>query len=459
MDQDKHPPAYSLYDYSVSEELVKHLKNALEDREYKLAGELVSGLHPADIADIIEQLPALLREDFIEALRPNFDPEILVELDDYIREEVVKLLSNEELAAAILELPSDDAVAIYDDLDEEQQHHVLENIPEDDRQNLESSLDYPESSAGRLMQREITTVPFTWAVAQIIDYFRLTEDVANDLNEIYIVDNQSHLIGVISLVKLLQTPPDSPIKEVMRREFITVPPTMDQGDVAYYFHQYNLLSIPVVAPAGEVVGMITSNQMIDVIKEEAAEDFMLLGRVSDSTFSRPVLEISLNRLRWLIVTFINTLIASSVISHFEPVIEKIVALAVLMPIVASMGGNSGMQVVTVTVRALAQRNLRKGLVIKTILKEIGVSFINSIFLATMLSSIAIFWYHDLTLGLILGAALVFNMVWSALAGTLFPLALDRLGFDPAIGAGPLLTTTTDILGFSAFLGLATIFLF
>lgn len=459
MKQGKYPPAFALYEYRVSPEHIRFIRAALDEGDYALARELVSGLHPADIADIIEQFPAGERESFIQALRPNFDPEILVELDEYVREEVIKFLSTDELTAAILELPSDDAVTIYDDLDKEKQSQILEKIPEDERQTLEISMDYPESSAGRLMQREITTIPFTWDIQQVIDYFKLVKEIAEDLNQIYIVDDQLRPIGVISLVTLLQSPTDKPVEEVMQRELITVPVTMDQDDVAYYFHQYNLMSVPVIGDNGEIVGMITSNQIIHVIQEEATEDFMLLGRVSDTTLNKPVIELSLSRLRWLIVTFINTLLASSVISHFEVVIEKIVALAVLMPIVASMGGNSGMQVVTVTVRALAQRDLREGLITRTILKEVSISFINSLILAILLSSITIFWYNDTILGVILGTALVFNMLWSALAGTVFPLLLDKLGFDPAIGAGPLLTTTTDVLGFSAFLGLAKIFLF
>lgn len=459
MEQDPAPTTSPAYDYSVSVEHIKLVRNALQTEDYGLAKDLVSGLHVADVADIIEQLTQAQRVQFIDALRPDFDPEILVRLDDYVREEITRLLSSKELAFAITQLPSDDAVAIYDDLSSDLQQQVLADISQPEREVLESSLDYEEESAGRLMQREMLAVPNHWTLGQIIDSFEGATDLPEDLLQVFVVDDKKHPIGAISLVRLLQLSRRLVINDVMDKDLKVIPVSMDQEDVAFYFQQYSLSAVPVVESDGQLVGIITANQIIDVVHDEAEEDLMQLGRVSEQTLSKPIIELSLNRLRWLIVTFINTLLASTVISYFEETIQKIVALAVLMPIVASMGGNSGMQTVTVTVRALAQRDLRKGQVFHTLLKEIGISFLNSFVLAGLLSFIATMWYHDGRLGLVLGTALMFNMVWSGLAGTLLPVVLDRFGFDPATGTGPLLTTTTDVLGFSIFLGLATIFLF
>lgn len=453
------PPINSTYDYTLSPDHMKLIRNALQESNEQLVLELVSGLHAADVADIIEQLSQSQRIQFVDVLRPNFDPEILIELDEYVREEVAHLLTSRELASAITNLQSDDAVAVYDDLDRELQQRVLENIPESDRKSLVSSLEYEEESAGRLMMREMVMVPQSWTLGQIMDSFEAANDIPENLTQVFVVDAASCPVGSLSLCRLLQLSRRKVVDEVMERDLKVVPVSMSQEDVAFYFWQYSLSVVPVVEEKGKLVGIITANQIIDVIQLEAEKDLMGLGRVSEPTFSKPVVELSLNRLRWLIVTFINTLLASTVISHFEVAIQKIVALAVLMPIVASMGGNSGMQAVTVTVRALAQRDLRKGQVFHTLFKEMGIALMNSFILAGLLSIIATVWYHDLRLGLVLGAALMFNMLWSGLAGTLFPVILDKLGFDPAVGSGPLLTTTTDVLGFSVFLGLATIFLF
>lgn len=459
---EKLPPSSlpaSDYNYSISSEHIKLVRNALHLNDDQMVRDLISGLHAADVADIIEQLPHAQRIHFVDLLRPDFDPEILVELDEYIREEVVHLLTSKELASAITNLQSDDAVAVYDDLDRDLQQQVLADISESDRQSLQSSLDYADESAGRLMLREMIVAPHTWTVGQVIDSFENTQDLPEELSQVFIVDKINCPIGSLSLCRLLQLPRRTPVDQVMEIDLKIVPVSMTQEDLAFYFQQYTLVAVPVVEAGGQLVGMITASQMISVIQAEAEKDLMGLGRVSEPTFAKPVIELSLKRLRWLIVTFLNTLLASSVIAHFEGQIQQIVALAVLMPIVASMGGNSGMQAVTVTVRALAQRDLRKGQVFQAVYKEIGISFINSFILAGLLSFIVTIVYKDATLGFILGVALMFNMVWSGVAGTLFPVILDRLGFDPAIGSGPLLTTTTDVLGFSVFLGLATIFLF
>ena len=302
----------SEYDYSISSEHIKQVRNALQLNDDQMVLDLIAGLHAADVADIIEQLPQAQRAHFIELLRPDFDPEILVELDEYIRDEVVHLLTSKELASAITNLQSDDAVAVYDDLDHELQQQVLADISEFDRQALESSLDYEDESAGRLMLREMIVVPDMWTIGQIIDSFENTEELPEELSQVFIVDEKNHPIGSVSLCRLLQLPRRTRVDSIMERDLKIIPVSMSQEDLAFYFQQYSLTAVPVVETEGQLVGMITASQMISVIQAEAEKDLMGLGRVSEPTFAKPVVELSLKRLRWLIVTFFNTLLASTV---------------------------------------------------------------------------------------------------------------------------------------------------
>jgi len=358
----------------------------------------------------------------------------------------------------VSELETDDAVAVIEDLPRETQEEVLAQVEPGERAEIEQNLAFPDDSAGRMMQRDPVSIPETWTVGETIDHMRETPDLPDDFYDIFVVDAQKRLKGILPLNVLLRSKRPMRIAQIMKPDVISIPATMDQEEVARLFRDRDLVSAPVVDGVGRLVGMITVDDVVDVIEEEAEEDLLRLHRVSDTGIHEPVHVIARGRVQWLVITLINTILASIVISQFQKTIESLVALAVLMPIVAAMGGNAGMQVVTVTVRALATKELQPGTVARVILKEILVAASNGIIFAAIMGTIAGVWFHDWRLSGVLAAAMLFNMMWSGIAGTMIPLTLARFGVDPAIAAGPFLTTTTDVLGFFLFLGLATVFL-
>jgi magnesium transporter len=446
-------------DFGLNKNLLKTIKAALGNEDTEVVLKHIRDLHAADVADLIESLPVVLRRRMLDLLRQEqLDGDILTELNEYIREEFLEQLTPEELASTVATLETDDAVTLLDDLDVAQQQEVLQALPEADRVELTQALTYPEDSAGRLMQREVVVAPAGSTIGQVIDSLESYEELPENFYDIFVVDQAHRPIGAVPLSHLLKHPRRTLIVDIMSPDIRAVPVTMDQEEVAYLFQQYGLTSVPVVDEHYVVIGMITVDDVMFVIQEEADEDFIHLGRVTEDTFHGSVMDTSMSRLRWLFVTFINTLIASSVIYHFEPVLEKVVAVAVLMPIVAAMGGNAGMQVVTVTVRAIAKRDLHNRNFLRVLGREVVVASINAFLFATLIATIAGFWYQNSKLGLTLAAAMVFNIMWSGIAGTVFPIILHKIGLDPAISSGPLLTTTTDVLGFAVFLGLASHFL-
>lgn len=440
------------------QELVPLISEALESDDSSTVLDILQGLHASEVAKLIQYLGVGLRTKLIQFLRPHLDPEILTFLDDTVRDEILSLLNTSELAAAVSDLESDDAFSVIEDLDQDQQNEVLQSISSEDRAILEEVLSYPEDSAGRLMQREVVTVPSFWTVSQTLEYIAGNEALPDTFYDVFVTDPRHHPLGVVPINKLLKTPHKTNILDITNTDIHKIPVTLDQEEVALVFRQYSLVSAPVVDKNGRVVGMITVDDVVHVIDEEAAEDIMHLAGVSESDFYAPIFSTSFSRVQWLMVTLINTLLASAVIFQFQLTLEKKVALAVLMPIVAAMGGNSGMQVVTVTVRALATRELGTVNMLRTVLKELSVAALNGCIFALILGSIAAIWFQDGALGLVLGCALVFNMLWAGFAGTMLPILISRLGMDPALSAGPLLTTTTDVLGFAVFLGLSTLFL-
>ncbi|GIK99779.1 MAG: magnesium transporter MgtE [Alphaproteobacteria bacterium] len=440
-------------------ELLGLTRAALAAGEVHRIEELVESEHAADIAHLLEQLDPEERRLFIEISRHILDPETLSHLDDTVREDILELLTPHEVAAAVVELDSDDAVDILEDLDEEQKRRILESIPAEERAIIEEGLTYPEESAGRLMQRELVAVPAYWTVGECIDFLRASKELPDDFYDLFLVDPAHKPLGSVPLSRAMRARRNVRLSDIMETGLRTIPAEMDQEAVAHLFRSYALVSAPVVDDAGRLLGVVTVDDVVHVIDEEAEEDMMSLAGVGETDFHAPAIETAWRRIRWLVVTLVNTLIAATVISQFDATIEQLVALAILMPIVAAMGGNAGMQVVTVTVRALATRDLTPGNnVWRAVLKEVLIAAMNAAVFALIMGTIAAVWFHNLALGVVLGAALIFNMLWAGLAGTLIPLTLSRLGMDPAISAGPFLTTTTDVLGFFSFLGLATLFL-
>jgi magnesium transporter len=445
--------------YGPSEELLENVSAALAEGDIPQVEALIEDLHPADVADLIEHLEPDERKLFVEITRHVIEAETISHLDETVRDEVVEQLGPQAVAEVVGELDTDDAVELLEDLEPERQQEVLESMPAEERVLLQQSLTFPEDSAGRLMQRELVAVPSHWTVGGTIDFLRNAKDLPDDFYDLFVVDPAHKPVGSVPLSRVLRSPRTTRLTDIMETELRLVPADTDQEAVAYLFKQYALVSAPVVDDAGRLIGVVTVDDVVRVIDEEAEEDLMRIVGASGADFHAPAHIIAWQRVRWLVVTLINTMIAATVISQFQDTIQHLVALAVLMPIVAAMGGNAGVQVITVTVRALATRDITpQSNLLRIVGKELIVGFLNALVFAAILGVVAAIWFGHVELGLVLAGAMIFNMIWAGFAGTLIPLVMDRLGLDPAIGAGPFLTTTTDVLGFFSFLGLATLFL-
>lgn len=445
--------------YGVSPSVLENIRIALDIKRYKHLRFLLKELHAADVADVMLHLNTAEREVFLEAIKGVFDPNILIELEPSVLQHVLEVLDVDALAKAISGLNSDDALYIIEDLKEEKRQKLLLSLPAKDRVIFEKYLTYPEQSAGRLMQREIVCVPPFWNTQQTLDFIRDTAELPQNFYDIYVVDPRHHPVGKIPLSHLVKASRDKTVSEIMTEEIHTIPVLADQEEVALSFNHYALVSAPVVNEEGRIVGMITVDDVVEVIEEEIEEDIRLMSKVSAaSDFYDPVLLTAGWRIRWLLITIVNTLIASYVISRFENSIQNLTALSFLMTINAAMGGNAGMQVVTVVVRALATRTLRESDTWRAIRKEVNVSLLVGLFCSLVLALIAGAWLDNWGISLVLGISLIFNILWAGFAGTFLPIFIEKLGMDPAISAGPLLTTTTDVFGYTIFLGLATLFL-
>jgi magnesium transporter len=387
----------------------------------------------------------------------DFDFSALTEVDDTVREEILEELPSETVAEGVRELDSDDAVVILEDLPKDEQAEILDQLPADERDALARSLEYPENSAGRRMQSEFIAVGPAWTVGQTIDYMRETPDLPERFWELYVVDPDRRLQGTVGLDRLLRTKRPVPIAELIDEELRPVRVTDDQEEVARMFERYDLVSAPVVDQDQRLVGVITFDDIVDVIEEEAEEDIRALGGVGrEEELSDTVWTIAKGRFPWLFANLLTALLASWVIRQFEGSIEKMVALAVLMPIVASMGGNAGTQTMTVAVRALATRELSSANAWRIVRRELMVGVLNGLAFALVMGVIAAAWFNVTDLGLVIGLAMVTVLVAAALGGILIPLILVRLGVDPAVSSGPFVTTITDVVGFFSFLGIATL---
>ena len=444
--------------YSLAPELIEKVRAALGEGRIEAVQEVIEPLHVADVADLLEYLTRDELQIVIEGLWSFIDPEVLTYLDAAVREEVIDLLGPKELARAVSELDSDDAVEVFEDLDEEAQHRILSRLPRAYRTLLEESLAYPEDSAGRLMQREMVVIPSAWSVGETIDHLREAEELPDDFYDLFIVNPKHKPIGFVPLSRVVRTKRPVRLTEIMETELKPIPLTMNQEDVAYTFRQYGLVSAPVVDEVGRLVGVIMVDDVVHVIDEEAEEDLMRLAGLGESDLYNDLLETVRARSPWLVVNLLTAILASLVIGLFEGTIEKVVALAILMPIVASMGGNAGTQTLAVAVRALAMKDLSSANAWRFINKELLVGVFNGLLFALVTGAIAWVWFDRPEIGLVIGAAMIVNLIAAGLSGTLIPIGLERLRIDPAIASSVFLTTVTDVIGFFAFLGLAAAFL-
>jgi magnesium transporter len=444
--------------YGLTSQLVSEVKAAIEQTASDSLRQLIAPIHVADQADLIERLRGDERRTLIEALRETFDPEVLTYCHETVRNKIVEQLNPDEIVAAVVDMETDDAVTLIEDLRAPQQRKVLDALPVKDRLEVEAGLLYPDDSAGRLMQHELVSVAAYWTVGQTIDYMRETEDLPETFYEIFVVDPKHEPLGTVVLSRMLREKRPVVIGDIMETDLKSIPATMDQEEVAYVFDQYDLVSAPVVNEEGRLIGVITVDDVVDVIQEEAEEDIMRLGGVAETDLYRAAFHTARGRTTWLLVNLATAILASFVIYQFDATIDQIVALAVLMPIVASMGGNAGTQTMTVAVRALATKELTTTNALRVLGKELIVGGFNGIVFALLIGLIAGFWYNDIPLGGVIAAAMVVNMLVAGVAGMVIPLALSRLNIDPAAAAGVLLTTVTDVVGFFAFLGLAALFL-
>lgn len=456
-EEQAHATGADIYDEDgvVRSSFLAHIGAAIADRDTLTLKEDVGALHQSEVGDLLEALMPEQRRALVELMGADFDFTALTEVDDAIRLDIVDNMPNEQIAQAMQELDSDDAVYILEDLDQEDQDEILAQLPFTERIRLRRALDYPEETAGRRMQTEFVAVPPFWTVGQTIDYMREDKNLPESFSQIFVIDPTFRLLGAVDLDRILRTQRVVKVEEVMHETRHAIPATMDQEEAAQVFEQYDLLSAAVVDENERLVGVLTIDDVVDVIQEEAEEDLMRLGGVGDEELSDRVLAASRSRVPWLLVNLVMAFLAASIIGLFEATIQQIVALAILMPIVAGMGGNAGSQTMTVTVRALATKDLDIYNAGRIIRREIGVGLLNGVIFATLIGIVAGFWFSDPDLGGIIAIAMVVNMLTAALAGILIPLLLDRFGADPAVASAVFVTTTTDVVGFFAFLGLAT----
>ena len=420
--------------------------------------EVLEPLHPADIADIIEQLNTTDRARFIRLYDTEFYGDILSEIDEHIREEVIAELKPDVLAEAVRDLESDDVVDIVEDLEEEQKETILRALDEGDRVAVQSLLSYPEQSAGRLMQREVVMAPEHWSVGMAIDFLRNDAILPEQFYHIVLVDPRLHPVGNVSLGKLMSSKRSVLLKEIIEDVFQVIPADQDEADVAYAFNQYHLISAPVVDMENRVVGVITIDDAMVVLDEELEEDIMLLAGVGDGSVSDTIIETVRGRLPWLAVNLVTAILASIVIAQFEATIAQFVALAILMPIIASMGGNAATQSLTVAVRAIATKDISSTNIGRVIRREIGVGILTGLIFAVSMGLIGVFWFGTAMLGVVIAISMLINLVGANLAGTTIPVILEKLGIDPALASGAFVTTVTDVVGFFAFLSIAGILL-
>ena len=435
---------------------VRQVLDAVADGDDETARGLVAALHPADIADLIELTPADERADLIAALAGIVDADVYAEMNEHVREDMIDEMEPQQVADLAAQLDTDDAVAILEDLEEDEQRAVLRAMEPDDRAAVEEALTYPEESAGRLMQRDLIAVPEHWTVGQVIDYLRSGDELATDFWEVFVVSPVHHPVGTCKLSTILRSPRTVKVDDIMMRKQTLIPVDLDQEEVALKFQKYALISAAVIDPAGRLVGMITVDDIVHIIQEEAGEDALLLsGAGEEGDINEPVVESYRARVRWLIANLLTALVASTVIYMFESSIERLAVLAVLMPIVAGVGGNAGTQTLAVTVRAIATNQLTDSNRWRAVGRELRVAILNGLTIALLIGVAVAVVLGSPTLGAVIAAAMLTNIIVAGMAGVLIPLTLERAGADPAVASSVFVTMVTDSMGFLVFLGLAT----
>ncbi|MCU0832079.1 MAG: magnesium transporter [Rhizobiaceae bacterium] len=444
---------------AIRQDVLLSTASAIAERDTVTLKRDVAALHESELGDLLAALKPDQRAALVSLLGDEFDFTALTMVDEAVRLEIVDALPNDEIARAVRDMDSDDAVYLLEDLDAEDQDEILSQLPSAERLKLKRALDYPEESAGRRMQTEFVAVPPFWTVGQTIDYMREEQGLPDRFSQIFVIDPGFKLVGAVNLDRILRSKRTTKISDIMHETRHEIAAETDQEAAAQMFQRYDLLSAAVVDADGRLVGVLTIDDIVDVIQEEAEEDIKRLGGVGDEELSDSVVETVKSRLPWLLVNLVTAFAAASVIGLFDATIEKIVALAVLMPIVAGMGGNAGSQTMTVTVRALATKTLDVHNARRVIRREFFVGSVNGMVFALLIGGIAALWFQSPDIGLIIAAAMAINMVNAAMSGILVPLALKRMGADPAVSSAVFVTTMTDVIGFFAFLGLATLWFF
>jgi len=439
---------------TLKKDFVRRVRDALDAGEIDAAYDLVEPLHPADIADLFELLDSDERPKLAKAISDLMGSEVYAELNDYVREDIVESLDAGTVADIAEQLDTDDAVAMLEDLDEEDQQAVLAEMEPEDRAAIESALSYPEESAGRLMSRDCVAVGEHMTVGGLIDFLRDGRELANEFWEVFIVDARHHPIGTCQLSWILRTPRHIALTDVMKRDQTLIPVMMDQEEVALRFQKYALISAAVVDDDGRLVGQITVDDVVHIIQEEAGEDVLLLSGAGEGDINEPIRDSYVSRVRWLIANLLTALMGAAIISHFGGAIEKLVALAALSPMVASIGGNAGTQTMAVAVRALATNQLTRANTSRILWREMRVAVLNGVTVALLIGLATAMVFSNPLLGAVIGSAVVVNIITAGLAGVIVPVLFDRFDQDPAVASSVFVTMITDSMGFFAFLGLA-----
>ena len=443
--------------FEFNKEYIRVVNEKIQNNDALFITNSFKDMHPADTADIIEHLNESDREKLIKLNNFKIDPEVFIELNESIQSEIIKYLSSDSIVSILKNLESDNAIKILENLDEKNKDIVLKSLPPKDRFVFQESLSYPEDTAARLMQREFTAIPSNWSVGQTIDYLRENKDLPEEFLEIFIVDNEFKPIGTVPSSKVLRTPRDTKMQSIMLETQLLIPVDMDQEEVGHLFENYNLNSACVVDKSNKLVGMITSDDVLTVLKEEAEEDALRLAGVGDEEITDGVFKKTKRRFNWLLLNLFTAFIATGVIYMYEDAIREMVLLAVLMPIVASMGGNAGMQTLAVTIRALATKELSAGNFSKIVTKEFIIGILNGIIFAVITGTIVQLWLDQINLSILIAIAMILNMIVAGLFGILVPVALKRMKIDPAIASSVFVTTITDVIGFLSFLGIGAYF--